>query len=216
MVIIIGKRFRERRKPVIRYMFYFSLFMSIAILMAAFSRVLRFTNLWEVEPGRFLEFLTFTICFIAIGNIFMLAFCLEVFTQRGVKSTIGITILIIYSLLTAGFIGYTITTGLFVVDLTEIIWGIAIVLSVFVYGWTMVSALILAIKLKKGPDKVSTYMISISPISIMMVFVMFFLDRIFGGNYTPFYYAGWVFVIISMFFMYLGVIRPSWAFKEKK
>ena len=87
-------------------------------------------------------------------------------------------------------------------------------LSLFVYGWTMIAALNLAFKMPKGPDRAATFMISISPISILLVFVMFFLDRMFGGNYTAFYYVGWVFVIISMFFMYLGVIRPSWAFKK--
>ncbi|TFG18757.1 MAG: hypothetical protein EU530_08260 [Promethearchaeota archaeon] len=218
MVIIIGQRYRERKKPVIKYMFYFSFFMSLAILLAAFSRVLRYTELWiiQIYPEVKLEFLAFTICFIAIGNIFMLAFCLEVFTKKGVKSTVGIAFLTVYSVLIAGFCVYSIWTGLFVVDLTEMIWGIAIVLSLFVYGWTMVAALALAFKLEKGPDRVGTLFISISPISIMMVFVMFFLDRMFGGNFTVFYYIGWVFVIISMFFMYLGVIRPKWVFKERK
>ena len=215
MVIVIGNRFRERKKPVIRFMFFFSLFMSLAILMAAFSRVLRLTNLWEIQPGVYLEFLTFTICFIAIGNIFMLAFCLEVFTKKGAKSTIGIVILVIYSVLTGGFIGYTVIKGWNVVDLTEIIWGIAIVLSIFVYGWTMIAALKLAFKVEKGPDKVATFFISISPISILLVFVMFFLDRLAGGEYSPFYYVGWVFVVVSMFFMYLGVIRPKWAYKTR-
>ena len=215
MVIIIGKRYRERKKPVIRYMFYFSLFMSLAILMAAFSRVLRFTEIWEVQPGVFLEFLTFTICFIAVANIFFLAFWLEVFSKKGAGSKEGITIIIIYSVLIAGFIGFAIYTGLFVVDLTELIWGIAIGLSIIVYGGTMFSAIRLATKMDKGPDRVSAVMISLSPISILMVFVMFFLDRIFGGNFTPYYYAGWVFVIISMGTLYIGVIRPKWLFKEK-
>jgi hypothetical protein len=218
MVVLIGQRYRERKKPVIKYMFYFSLFMSLAILLAAFSRVLRYTELWiiNIYPLVKVEFLAFTICFIAIGNIFMLAFCLEVFTQKGVKSKIGIVILAVYSVLIAGFCVYAVWTGLFIEDLTEMIWGIAIVLSVPVYGWTMIAALVLAFKVEKGPDRVSTLFISISPISIIMVFVMFFLDRLFGGNFTVFYYIGWVFVIISMFFMYLGVIRPKWAFKERK
>ena len=216
MVIIIGRKYRERRKPVVKYMFYFSLFMSFAILLAAFSRVLRYTNLWEVEPGKFLEFLTFTIAFISIGNIFMLAFCLEVFTKQGVKSKPGKIIIIIYSIMIAGFIGYDIYAGLFVRDLTELIWGIAIVLSVVVYGWTMIAALGLTFKLPRGPDKVGAFFISISPLSIMLVFVMFFLDRIKGGDFTVFYYIGWVWVAVSMFFMYLGVIRPKWAFKDQK
>lgn len=186
--------------------------------MAAFSRVLRYTNLWliQIYPEVKLEFLAFTICFIAIGNIFMLAFCLEVFTQKGVKSKIGILILAVYSVLIAGFCVYAVWTGLFVEDLTEMIWGIAIGLSVPVYGWTMIAALVLAFKVEKGPDRVSTLLISISPISIIMVFVMFFLDRVFGGNFTVYYYIGWVFVIISMIGLYLGVIRPRWVFKEKK
>jgi len=215
MVIVIGSRYRERKTPVIRYMFYFSFFMSVAILMAAFSRVLRFTNLWEVRPGVFLEFLTFTICFIALGNIFMLAFCLEVF-YKGPGSKWGIFMVAIYSVAIAWFILFAIYTGLFVVDLTELIWGIAIVLSIFVYGTTMIAALKLAVKMDKGPDRVSALMISLSPLSILLVFVMFFIDRLFGGNFTPFYYSGWVFVIISMIFLYIGVIRPKWAFKDRK
>ncbi|MBN2156060.1 MAG: hypothetical protein JW776_08455 [Candidatus Lokiarchaeota archaeon] len=214
MVIVIGRRYREKRKPVVRFMFFFALMMSTGILMAAFSRVLRYTALWEVRPGVFIEFLTFTISFIALGNIFMLAFCLEVF-YKGPGSRWGIFIMAIYSVATAWFILFAIYTGLFVVDLTELIWGVAIVLSLFVYGTTMIAALRLAVRMDKGPDRVSAVMISISPLSILCVFVMFFLDRIFGGNFTPFYYSGWVFVIISMVFLYIGVIRPKWAFKKQ-
>jgi len=214
MVLVIGKRYREKKKPVIQYMFYFSLFMSIAILMAAFSRVLRYTGLWIVGPDKYLEFLAFTICFIAIGNIFMLAFWLEVFYKKGAGSRWGIAIISIYSVLIAGFIVFAIWTGLFVVDLTEMIWGIAIGLSLVVYGGTMYSAIRLATKMDKGSDRISAVFISLSPLSILLVFVMFFLDRIFGGNFTPFYYTGWVFVIISMGTLYIGVIRPKWLFKE--
>lgn len=216
MVITIGKRYRERKTPVIKYMFFFAFFMSIAILMAAFSRVLRFTELWEVRPGVYLEFLAFTICFIAIGNVFMLAFWLEVFTEKGAGSRWSLFTIAIYSAAIAWFCVYTVFTGLFVVDLTELIWGIAIVLSIFVYGGTMIAAFRLASKMDKGPDRVSAIFISFSPISILCVFVMFFLDRIFGGNFTPFYYAGWAFVIISMVTIYIGVIRPKWVFKYKR
>jgi hypothetical protein len=216
MVIVIGKRYRERKTPVVKYMFFFSFFMSTAILMAAFSRVLRFTELWEIRPGVFLEFLAFTICFIAIGNIFMLAFCLEVFTKNGASSKWSVITLAIYSPAIAWFCVFTLYSGLFVVDLTELIWGIAIVLSLFVYGWTMIAALGLTFRMNRGPDKVSAFMISLSPISILCVFIMFFLDRMFGGNFTPFYYAGWAFVIVSMVTIYIGVIRPKWVFKEKK
>ncbi len=215
MVIVIGKRFRERKKPVVKFMFYFSLFMSLAILMAAFSRILRYTGVWELGLDKYLEFLAFTISFIAIGNIFMLAFCLEVFTKAGVKSKSGKTILIIYSILIAAFIGYAIADGIFSRDLTTLIWGIAIVLSLFVYGWTMIAALKLASKLEKGPDKVSAVMISLSPLSIMMVFVMFFIDRMLLDDFTWAYYVGWAFVIVSMITIYIGVIRPAWLFKEK-
>ena len=216
MVIVIGKRYRERKKPVVKFMFFFSLFMSLAILMAAFSRILRYTGLWIIGPTERLEFLAFTISFIAIGNIFMLAFCLEVFTKAGTKSKIGKALLITYSILIAAFIGYAIATGLFTQDLTTWIWGIAIVLSLFVYGWTMIAALKLAFRLEKGPDRVSAFMISLSPLSIMMVFVMFFIDRMLVDDFTWAYYVGWVFVIISMVTLYIGVIQPAWLSKEKR
>jgi len=184
--------------------------------MAAVSRVLRYTGLWEIQPGVYLEFLAFTISFIAIGNIFMLAFCLEVFTEKGASGKGGVITIVIYSILIAGFIGFALYTGLLVRDLTELIWGAAIVLSIFVYGWTMIAAIKLATRMEKGADRVCAILIGISPLSILLVFAMFFLDRIFGGNFTPFYYTGWVWVIISMFTLYLGVIRPEWAFKKAK
>ncbi len=216
MVITIGKRYRERKKPVIQYMFYFTFFMSISLFMAAFSRVLRYTGLWVINifPEVKLEFLAFTISFIAIGNIFMLAFCLEVFTKTGTKGKAGIATIVIYSILITGFIVFAIWTGLFVEDLTELIWGVAIGLSVPVYGWTMIAAFALASKLEKGPDRASTLFISLSPVSIIVVFVMFFLDRLAGGNFSPYYYAGWAFVILSMVTIYIGVIRPKFLFKK--
>jgi hypothetical protein len=216
MVIVIGKRYRERKKPIVLYMFLFSLSMSFAILMAAFSRVLRYTGLWEVQPGVFLEFLTFTVCFISIGNIFMLIFCLEVFTREGTKSKWAIAVIIIYSLASLGFIIYSIITGWDYIDLTTEIWGIAIGLSLFAYVPTMIAAIRLTVRVENRSDKISALSLAISPLSIMMVFVMFFLDRIFGGNFTVYYYIGWVWVIISMVFMYIGVIRPRWAYKEKR
>ena len=144
----------------------------------------------------------------------MLLFCLEVFTEIGTKSNAGKAIIICYSIATLAFIIFAIWTGILVEDLTTWIWGGAIILSIFVYGWTMIAALRIASKLEKGPDKVSTYMISVSPISIMFVFVMFFIDRMVGGNFSPFYYAGWAFVIVSLIFMYIGVIRPKFLFKQ--
>jgi hypothetical protein len=188
--------------------------MSLAILMAAVSRVLRYTEIWNLPSGDKLELLAFTISFIGIGNIFHLAFGLEVFSNRGSKSKVAITIISIYSVLIAGFIVYAIYAGLFVEDLTTLIWGLAIGLSVFVYGWTMIAALGLARKLERGPDKSATIWISISPMSIMMVFIMFFVDRIVGGNFSPFYYAGWAFVVVSILSMFLGIIRPKWAYKR--
>ena len=171
IVLVIGKRYRKRKKLVVKHMFYFSLFMSMAILMAAVSRVLRYTEIWNLPSGDKLELLAFTISFIGIGNIFHLAFGLEVFSKHGSKSKVAITIISIYSVLIAGFIVYAIYAGLFVEDLTELIWGLAIGLSIFVYGWTMIAAFRLATKLERGPDKSATIWISISPISIMMVFI---------------------------------------------
>lgn len=213
IVLMIAKRYRERKNIVIRYMFLFSVMMSLSILIAAFSRVLRYTDLWSLESGEKIELLAVTTALIGFGNVFMLGFCLEVFF-KGTSTPRGRIIMVIYSILMVGFAIFAVWTGIFVRDLTEMIWGVLIVLSLLVYGTTMYSALKLTFRLEPGADKKGVQFIALSPLSIIMVFVLFFMDRIAGGDFTVYYYLAWFFVVISTITMYIGVIRPKWAINQ--
>ena len=45
-----------------------------------------------------------------------------------------------------------------------------------------------------------TQMLEYGGISILLVFVFFMLDSAVGGEYSPFYYVGWGFALISIAF----------------
>ena len=207
------KRYSERKNTVIRMIFLFTLMMTLSILTAAISRLLRLTEVWEIQPNQYLELLAVSVCFIAIANVFMLSFCLEVFYST-MEPERKKGILVIYSLVAMGFVIFALVTGLFEVDLTELIWGFLILISSIVLGFTAFASFKLAKKLEKPLDKRSTQIIGLGPINILLVFVMFLLDRMVGGNFSIFYYFGWAFVVSAALLLYIGVIRPEWFVKK--
>ena len=113
-----------------------------------------------------------------------------------------------------GFVIFALLTGLFAVDLTELIWGILILISSVVLGFTAFASFKLSKSLKNPLDKRSTQFIGLGPINILFVFVMFFVDRMVGGNFSLFYYFAWAFVVVAALVLYVGLIRPDWFVKK--
>ena len=216
-VIQVWKHYREKKSPVLRALFFFILFDGLSIFVAAFSRLLRYTNLWELSSGKKIELLSISMCFIAIANIFMQKFGNEVFGREQSKKNYKI-FLQIYSGFVVVYIGFTLITGLFTVDLTTWIWAFIMILSLVVYIRVIYMALRLARKLENHADKRATQMLAGAPTALLFLFVSFLLDRIMGGDFTIFYYIGWAVSLIAVFLLILGIFRPRWVenlWKEK-
>ncbi|MHA1731345.1 MAG: hypothetical protein ACTSU5_05345 [Promethearchaeota archaeon] len=205
------KRYIERRTKATLFLCLAILLLLSAIFMAAFSRILRFTGAWEVAPGKFLELLVFSVSLIVVADVFYLAFTLEVF-HEGFEKRGNRVVLVVYAALVALSVIYFLASGLFTVDLTEGIWMVVFALSIPVYVFMIRDARKLLRKLPEDDylDRKSTAMISFSPMLILGTLFLFLLDRVFGGNFTVFYFLAWAFALASTFTIYLGFVRPEW------
>ncbi|MBD3350295.1 MAG: hypothetical protein GF364_02305 [Candidatus Lokiarchaeota archaeon] len=218
LITKIGLRFRERKKEVIKYLFLFSLLLGFAIGVAAISRILRLTGIWILEPApseKKLELLSITVSLIAFSDIFLAAFILEVFKDGAFKGKNKNYIFIIIAL-SVVYSVYTIITGIFKEDLTDVIWLLVILLSAPIYVILIKNSFNLAKKLPDTLSQRSMQSLGAGGISILLVFVFFMLDAALGGKYTPFYYVAWILALLSIMFLYIGVIQPEWFKKQVK
>lgn len=216
LVALIGKRYTERKTTVIKYLFAFGLTLTSAILIAAVSRILRLTGVWILDvgpPEKKLELLAFTVSFIGFSDIFLTLFILEVFKDGAMveKNRKYVVIVVILAIVNALF---TITTGIYTEDLTDLNWILIICLSAPIYILLIKSSLNLAKRLEEPIPHKSMQLIAVGGFSILLVFVFFMLDAAVGGRYSPYYYVAWVFAVISELLLYTGVIQPDW-FKER-
>lgn len=217
LAVTIGKKYIERKNIIIKYLFMFAILLTMAILIAAISRILRLTGLWNLPSGKTLELLSITVSFIGFANACLLAFIFEIFRNGAWKGKNKI-ILIIYIVLAVLDAIYSISFGIFVEDLTQTIWALIILLSAPVYILLIKFAFELSKKLKEKLPKASMHAIGLGGISILLIFVFFFLDNMFISigwtPYTIFYYIAWGFAIISILCLDIGVIQPEW-FKKR-
>ncbi len=213
LTIPLLRRHNQRRTPVTRYLLLSTIFLLCSALISAISRILRITGVWEVAPNQFLELLVFTVIFVAISDVFVLAFGLEVFYEGATKGR-NKTALLIYVALVGVFAYYAISTGLFDVDLNDIIWLFVIVLSVVVYIILIRSALKLARKLEDPVAKRGMHLIAAGPACLMVTFGLFMADSFLGANFTPLYYVAWLFALAFVVLTYLGVVQPDWLKKR--
>ncbi|MHA1520148.1 MAG: hypothetical protein ACTSRK_08190 [Promethearchaeota archaeon] len=209
IIIPVGKKYFSKKNPVLKSMLLFLSCLTLAVLAAAISRLLRFTGLWELPNGEFLELLAFTMSFIAISNIFLMDFGFKVFQKEDQAKRNRIYV-ILYGMVNVVFVGYTLLTGLFVVDLTTAIWGILVLISLVSFIQVSYLSFRLTRSIDNKKDRRAIQMIGLSPISMLLIFISFFIDRLMGGNFTVFYYIGWFFVLFVCFFITTGILRPKW------
>lgn len=211
-LIPVCKKYQEKRNPVMMNMVLLSISLILAVLFSAISRVLRLDNAWELDVNIYLELLTISVSFLALANLFLLSFFLEVF-HKG--AFIGKNKLLVFSYMVVAsvFIAYTITTGLYTPDLTEGIWLFLILISFPLYILAFRSPFLLAKKIEDLLDKRSTQILGMIPIFLSLIFIFFLADRFMGANFTICYYFGWLSALCVLFMLYLGVLQPKWFLK---
>ncbi|UYP47564.1 hypothetical protein NEF87_003849 [Candidatus Lokiarchaeum ossiferum] len=204
----VGKKYSRLKTKIIKNFFFVILSLSLAVFSAAISRVLRYFEIWEISPGKFIELLAVTVSFIALSNIFFLQFGLNVFHPKIQKKT-RLVIISIFSVFTGAYMIYTMVFGLFIVDLSTLIWSFLLILSLIVDTYIIYSCFQLNRKLDEKVDKFFVGILGLAPISLIMIYIFFLIDRVLGANFTIFYYFGWFMVVLVSLFLYIGVIRPS-------
>ncbi len=212
ITIILGFRYNSRKNKVYKNLLIYVCIFASSNLSAAISRILRYTGAWEVSADRYLELLAVTVCLIALSNVFFLRFGIEIFHEKLSKS-IKLLINVSYSVLTIAYIVFSLMTGLYVVDLTELIWGFLIAQSLIVIIYIFVSSFLLARRIDDPVDKAFVSLLAFSPVCIIMIFALFLLDRIMGGNFTIFYYLGWLMGVFASIILYFSVARPKFVEK---
>lgn len=215
----IARKYIERKKPVIKYLFLFTLMLSFSVFVAAISRILRLTDLWILVPDNPLtpnidesikiELLSITVSLIAVSDLFLVVFILEVF-YNGAFIEKNKKIIYLYLILSSFSSIYSISTGIFVEDLTNQIWLFVILISAPLYVILTRSSFKLSRRIDDPLDKLSMKLMGFGGISILLVFILFLLDAMVGGKYSPFYYIAWSFAMISIVFLYISVLQPVW------
>ncbi len=213
LAVSIFQRYIARKKKPTLYLAITYLSLLLGTLSSGIGRVLRITELAELPSGNTLEFLAFAVTFVILSDVFYFAFWLEVFHDTIPEKKRNLAVLV-FGLCGAVAIVYILLTGLFAVDLTTGIWMVVVVFSVFVYVLLIRDAWKLSHKMDTKLAKVSILLIAISPILLLLCFAFFFIDRMMGGDFTPFYIPAWGFALTSVVTAYIGYLQPEW-FKKR-
>ncbi len=209
LTIPLLRRHFQRGTPVTRYLALSTIFLLFSALISAISRILRITGAWEVAPGQFLELLNFTVIFVALSDVFFLAFGMEVFYGGATKGR-NKSIMHVYTVFVGVFAIFSLSTGLFDVDLNDSIWLFVIVLSVLVYISVIRAALLLARKVTDPVSKRGMQFIAAGPACLMITFALFMVDSFLGADFTPLYYVAWLFALAFVVLTYMGAVLPDW------
>ncbi len=203
------KRYFARKTTVLSYLMGAGECQLLAALVTAFSRYLRMSGAWMLPDGKYLELLAITVDFLAAGNIFWLAFMLEVFYQGAMRGK-NKFILMVYVYCVCAYSVYVFTTSLYIVDITVIDWVLLVCLGAPVSIALSISAWRLSRTIDNLVQKRCTQMIGVGPLFLLGCWGLFLVDRILGGNFTPLYYGAWVAAVIAIFAVYTGFIVPDW------
>lgn len=211
----IGQKYSQKKNKVTLYMFLFSLFITLAILISAIFRILEAIDAWNiitVGTNSYLNLLTLTVSLIGISNIFLLLFTLEVFYGSYTDKGRNNTILIVYSLIAAIFVIYTLATALIVDNTTNFglnisIWIFLIIISAIVYIFMFQAIWKIVNQMENPKQKRNTKIISFSPLSFLLYLILFMINSIMGSEFSIYYYIGWIFVLITFITLYIGIAR---------
>ncbi len=206
------KRYLERKTRVTLFLLLTFYFLIGAIFVAGVGRIVRMV-LWVPSSTSNIEFNAISVLLVAISDVFLLAFTLDVFYE-GATAGKNKLVLILYSLCAAAYITYDLATGLYLEDLNEVIWLLVIILSVSVALVLIRSATKLSRKVEDPVAKWGLRLMAVGPVCLIGTYALFMVDAAFGGKFTPFYFAGWIVAIFAILFVYIGFIQPDW-FKKR-
>src|SRR5271157_1318032 len=209
------KKYKARKSNVTLLVFLATTADLLGGFLSAIGRVLRYTGLWQIQPGVKLELLTFTVAFIAISDAFFFAFTLEVF-RGGLSQGKNKTLAGLFFLIVAIYVVYDFATGLFQVDLTLMIWLILIGLTFFAMIYLTAKAWGASRKFENRVDTLCSKLIAFGSFFLVIAFIFHAIESVLtyanGGvtQYSIYYFIGWTLILVAIFILSTGYLQPDW------
>ncbi|MHA1378906.1 MAG: hypothetical protein ACTSRG_11040 [Candidatus Helarchaeota archaeon] len=160
-----------------------------------------------------------------IGDILFLLFVNGVFYEYNKKLTV---FSVVVGIVLAGLMSTLVPTpslnplthepSLSYMNNFQIIWLLQALFTFFTGGLITVSAIQHSRRDRPLTEKRGLQLIAILGICLAITNIMFIIDEsltpYFGGNFSVFYYLGWIFAHTGVIMAYLGVVLPDWLRKH--
>jgi len=225
---LIFRRYLERRRPATFYLSLAILAVGIGILISSLGRLVALLE--GINPLIYHGFqytpfvwIALALAFNVIGDIFFLLFANQLFYNGSKKFA---TFAIITGLLVTGFVMMLVPTPpmagteptLYYQELFQIIWLVQALFTFFTGGLITYRTFKDARADRPLVEKRGLQLIGVLGLSLALTNIMFIIDEqltpYFGGNFSPFYYIGWIIAHTGIIFAYLGFILPNWLRKR--
>lgn len=163
------------------------------------------------------------LCINVIADIFLLQFANHVFYDGGKKLAI---LTVVLGAIVLGLVVMLIPTPVLIggeplqayVDMFQMIWFAQALFTFFTGALITFAAFKSAKKGETLVEKRGIQLLGMLGISLAMTNIMFIIDELitpyFGGNFSVFYYLGWIIAHIGIICAYLGFILPEWLKKR--
>ncbi|MHA1359920.1 MAG: hypothetical protein ACTSQI_17355 [Candidatus Helarchaeota archaeon] len=224
---IVFKRYLEYKRVATLSLALGIFLAGISILISSIGRLVALMNgitpLYHGYQYTPFVWIPLALTFNVIADIFFLIFTNHVFFAGTRKFSIiaailGVTVAILFIPLvpTPNLVASEPPTSY--TDLFQLVWLVQALLTFITGGLIMWKALTTAKKADTLVQKRGMQILGILGLGLGMANIMFIIDELltpyFGGNFSAFYYLGWIFVHLGIVCAYLGFILPDWLRKR--
>ena len=224
MLILIFRKYLEKRHRLTLYLFTIFLCFTIAIIFSCLSKVLRLysgldylTNPSVADPGTieswfFLRIVAFRISFVFVTIAILFSYILKINLFEKEANKVHKKIVFIYAGVTIIYMLVVYIKGNMLLDLLTFS---IIALFMGVINFAFMLRCLEAYRNVEDPTFRRAFLsLSIMALCYMLIFVFQIIDRILMMTlniigYTIFYYLGWIIAIVTIICAYLGYIRPK-------
>ncbi|HUY00162.1 MAG TPA: hypothetical protein VMV49_11445 [Candidatus Deferrimicrobium sp.] len=224
---LVFKRYLERRRRATLYLAVAILTVGLGILISSLGRLVALmagiTPAYHGYQYTPFVWIPLALVFNVFGDVLFLLFANHIFFNASKKFT---AIVIIVGAIIAAALMILIPTPVLIggeplqsyIDLFQMIWFGHALFTFFTGGLITYCALRDSRKDRPLVEKRGLQLISILGISLALTNIMFVIDEFltpyFGGNFSAFYYLGWICAHTGIVMAYLGVVLPNWLRKR--
>lgn len=229
--ILTFRRYLERKRTATLYLSLAIFSMMIAVLISSIGRLVAFLGNPFLQHYYGIQYVPFVWIPLAlavniVGDMLFLLFSSAVFYNNNEKfnlisiiSGAAILVLAIFLVPSPALNPVDHQPGVLYTILFYIFWSLCGVYSMGTGLLITYSALKMSRKdrpllEKRGLQIISLFGIFLSLFNIMWVIEAFGRYPLIGGNFSPFFFIGWIFAHTGVFFIYLGFVLPNWLRKR--